>query len=343
MNRLALAATLTLLAACSAEDEVATGRPSYLVYSTNEISGDLTVIDPVARRVVDTITLGKRPRGIMPSPDGRFLYIALSGSPIGGPNVDASTLPPADKTADGIAVLDVASNKVLRVLRGISDPEQVAVSPDGRSLYVASEDTGQAIVIGTDGGVRAKLAVGGEPEGVAASPDGKLVYTTSEEESTVAVIDTAAAKVSATIPVGKRPRNAVFAPTGERAYVTGENDGTVAAIDVAGSRVAGTATIEGENARPMGVVVSPDGSTLYVTTGRGKQLVRLDARGLKVTGRVDVGERPWGVAMSPDGRYLFTANGPSNDISMIEAATMKVVARFPTGERPWGVAAVARP
>lgn len=341
MNGRWIAAAM-LLAGCApaANDEPDAGK-GMRVYATNEISGDLTVIDPIARQVVARIPLGKRPRGITPSPDGKLIYVALSGSPIGGPGVDESALPPADKTADGIAVLDVASGKVLRVLRGISDPEQVAVSPDGERLYVASEDTGQMIVIDTDGGVRAKLAVGGEPEGVAVSPDGKLAYATSEEASTVAVVETAAPRVRANIKVGERPRNAVFAPAGDRAYVTGEFDDSVAAIDVAADRVAASTKIGGgENSRPMGIVVTPDGSTLYVTTGRGKQLVRLDARDLKITGRTQVGDRPWGVALSPDARYLFTANGPSNDVSMVDAKTMKVVARFPAGERPWGVTAV---
>ena len=36
----------------------------YGVYVTNEISGDLSVIDPATHTVVATLPLGKRPRGI---------------------------------------------------------------------------------------------------------------------------------------------------------------------------------------------------------------------------------------------------------------------------------------
>ena len=55
--------------------------------------------------------LGKRPRGIHASPDKKTIYVALSGSPIAGPGVDESTLPPADKTADGIGVFDIKERK----------------------------------------------------------------------------------------------------------------------------------------------------------------------------------------------------------------------------------------
>ena len=342
MRRLVPAALLAVLTACSAGPAPEAEAPGERVYVTNEMSGDLTVIDPAARRVVGRISLGKRPRGIVVSPDRRLLYIALSGSPIAGPGVDESTLPPADKSADGIAVFDIASGRVRRVIRGVSDPETVAVSPDGRRLYVASEDTGQLVVLdAATGGVRTALPVGGEPEGVAVSPDGSLVYATSEEDSQVAVIDAGRSAVRARIPVGLRPRNAVFAPVGDRAFVPGENDASVTAIEVRADRALRSVRIEGENSRPMGVAMPADGSGLFVTTGRGRELVRLDPASLAVTGRVEVGERPWGVAISGDGRYAFTANGPSNDVAMVDTQTMQVVARFPAGDRPWGVAVVA--
>jgi YVTN family beta-propeller protein len=338
MKRASVFLALLLLAACGRADDKPAG-PAPRVYVTNEISGDLTIIDPIARQVVGRVPLGKRPRGIVPSPDGRFLYIALSGSPIGGPNVDESTLPPADKSADGIAVFDIASGRVLRVLRGISDPETVAVSPDGNSLYVASEDTGQLVIIDArGGGQRAALPVGGEAEGTAVSPDGRLVYATSEEDHTVAVVETSPPRVRARLRVGLRPRNIVFTADGRRAFVPGENDASITAISVPDDRVLATARIEGENVRPMGIALSPDGAHLFVTTGRGGELIRLDPQNLQVTGRLEVGERPWGLGLTPDGRYAFTANGPSNDVAMVDTHTMQIVARFPSAERPWGIA-----
>src|SRR6266849_649956 len=113
---------------------------SYRVYITNEASGDLTVIDPVKMEALATLPLGKRCRGIHPSADGKLIFVALSGSPFAPPGVDESTLPPPDRSADGIGVFDVAQNKMLRKVPGGSDPEQFAVSRDGKLLYVSNED-----------------------------------------------------------------------------------------------------------------------------------------------------------------------------------------------------------
>ena len=102
--------------------------------------------DGASDTVIATVALGKRPRGIQVSPDGTRLYVALSGSPIAGPDFEG-TPPPADKSADGIGVVDLRTLQLVRVIRGVSDPEQLVVHPDGRRLYVASEDTGTAVIM----------------------------------------------------------------------------------------------------------------------------------------------------------------------------------------------------
>src|SRR6516162_9289526 len=94
----------------------AQARDRYLVCTSNEKSGDVTLIDGEQNRVIATIPVGKRPRGIHPSPDGKLLYVALSGTPISGPRipgarVDDDDARNADHSADGIGVIDLAAKK----------------------------------------------------------------------------------------------------------------------------------------------------------------------------------------------------------------------------------------
>ena len=72
-------------------EKLKTPKSAYLVYVTNEGSGDMTVIDPDEPNAVATIPLGKRPRGIHAL--NGMIYVALSGSPAAPPGVDESTLP----------------------------------------------------------------------------------------------------------------------------------------------------------------------------------------------------------------------------------------------------------
>lgn len=147
----------------------AASAEGFSLYVSNERSGDISVIDPETRSVVRTFPAGKRPRGIHVGARTGHLYVALSGSPRLGPGADperAKSLV-ADKSADGIAIIDPVSGQTLRTLRVGSDPEQFAIDREERRLVVANEDVGQASVwdIAT-GGSLATFAVSDEPEGV---------------------------------------------------------------------------------------------------------------------------------------------------------------------------------
>src|SRR2546427_2078332 len=50
------------------------------VFVTNEKSDNVTVIDAATRKVIQTIPVGKRPRGVAVSPDGRRVYVTNSNS-----------------------------------------------------------------------------------------------------------------------------------------------------------------------------------------------------------------------------------------------------------------------
>jgi YVTN family beta-propeller protein len=311
----------------------------FRIYVTNERSGDLTEIDGSTLQVTATIPLGKRPRGIHASPDHRFIYMTLSGSPLAGPGVDESKLPPADKTADGIGVFDVKQNKLVRVMQCGSDPENFDITKDGRTIIVSNEDDAKASFCDVASGkVTQAVPVGEEPEGVRVTPSGKDVYVTSEDTGTISVIDVASAKLVKTFKVGRRPRSVVFMPNGSRAYIPAENDAAVSVVDTAKYAVIQTIPL-GERGliKPMAVLLSPDATTLYVSTGRGRKLFVIDTAINHVKTSFEIGARPWGIALSPDGKTLFSANGPSNDISVVNLTTSTVSAKIKAGDGPWGV------
>ena len=334
---------LVILAAALALSSCGRGGPtapsSNLVFATNEFSGDLSIVDGATGRVVGAYPVGKRPRGIRVSPDGRTLYIALSGSPVAPPGTDESKLPPPDRGADGVAVFDIASRKLTGTIRGVVNPEQLAVSRTGL-VYAGSEDAGAVVILDPQAKTAVgTIPVGDEPEGVALSPDERFLYVTLEGDNKVAVVDVANRRVIARVAVGGRPRSIAFSPDGTRAYVTDELDGRVTEMDGLTHQVLRTLALPGKAPRPMGVVVSPDGSKVYVTTGREGSLVAIDVKTGAAGPPLAVGQRPWGVAISADGRRVFTANGPSGDITIVDAGAMKVVGKTPVGQRPWGVAA----
>lgn len=345
--RAAVAAGFAMWLACRPGPALAqTG--SYRVFVTNERSGDVTVIDASSLEAVATIEVGKRPRGIHASPDGRTVYVALSGSPIQGPpRLDANGNPifddddedevEADKSADGVGIIDVARMRLTRKLSVGSDPEEFALSRDATKLYVANEDVATASVIDiATGELETIVPVGQEPEGINVTPDGKSLYVACETGGEIFVIDTGRFDVVKRFRVKARPRTVTFASNSPRAFIPSETAGELNIIDYGTHEIERTISLP-EGSRPMSVKLSRDEDRIYVSNGRGGTVSVLDGESYALVDTIEVGTRPWGIAVSPDGRLLFAANGPSNDVSVVDLATNEEIARIRAGESPWGV------
>ncbi len=333
------------------------GSPDYFVYVSNERSGDISVIDGATDAVVATIRVGKRPRGIHAPPDGKRLFVTLSGSPRMAPGIDESRAP-ADKTADGLGVIDPVARRLIDRWHVGSDPEQFAISKDGRFAFIANEDDASASIIDLSSGQsRGKIKVSEEPEGVGVNPSNSEVYVTCEEKGEVFAIDPDQQRVIAKIDTGGRPRSVAFSPDGSRAYVACENGGYVAVVDAKSHKLLSKIQLP-TGSLPMGTAISHDGKELYVSTGRGNAVAIIDtqknevprspllsARGEgegeeSIVATIPVGNRVWGIALDPSGSKLYTANGASNDVSVVDVKSRKELRRIKVGDGPWGIAIV---
>lgn len=314
------------------------------LYVSDESGGNVVVLDPVAGNVVATIAVGRRPRGIAVSADGSRLYVALSGSPNGGPNVDESKLPPPDRRFDGIGVVDLQSRRLINTYPSNADPETFAISHDGKTLYASNEDTGMLSAIDlVTGTIRGAATVGSEPEGVAVSRDDRIVYTACETSNRVDVVDAATMKVLASIPTQPRPRAVLLSTRSHTGYVTDEFGASISVFSTDDYKIIKTISLgDPKLVRPMGMVASLDGRLLYVTTGRAGTLLEVDPDSGRIVRTVtDIGRRPWGVTLSGDGAKAYTANGPGGDVSVIDLASGKVESRITVGGSPWGIASAA--
>ncbi len=348
---------LMLLAALSVASSggTAVAASSYQIMVSNERSNDITVISGADYSVVATIPVGKRPRGIHASPDGKLVYVAMSGTPIAAPpQLDAHGNPifkrgsdsddndsESDKTADGIGVIDVAARKLKGKIFAGSDPEEFALSRDGTRIYVSNEDTKSASVVNiAKGKVEHIIPVGQEPEGVAVTPDGKQFYVTCESGGDVYVIETSGYTIVGHFKVDPRPRTVAFLPSAGLAFVPSESVGLINVIDSKSFTPVKVITLPG-GARPMSVKLGNGDRFLYVSNGRAGSVSVIDVQSEEVVGEIKVGTRPWGMAVSPDGKYLFTANGPSDDISVVDLKTNQEIKRVKAGKSPWSLAVVA--
>jgi YVTN family beta-propeller protein len=241
-----------------------------------------------------------------------------------------------------VSVIDTASNTVVATVPVGNFPIGVAVTPDGKLVYVVVEGPAAVSVIdAANNTVVATVPVGDEPVGVAVAPDGKHAYITRQcrvclSPGTVSVIDTATNTVVATVTVGASPSGIAVAPDGKRAFVANEGSNTVSVIDTATNTVVATVPVGNF---PDGVAVTPDGKHVYVTIVDTNTTLVIDTASNTVVATVPVGNFPIGVAVTPDGKRAYVANEGSNTVSVIDTVTNAVVAApITVGNLPRGVA-----
>lgn len=136
-------------------------------------------------------------------------------------NPDNNTLTAFDVRAD--------RNRKLLELPVQTEPNGVAVLPDGTKAYVANTVSGTITALRLNlrnGSARLlrHIPVGTEPYGVALTPNGRKLYVSNARSNSVSVIDTASDAVVATIPnAGVEPRGIAITNDGD----ADDNDETV--------------------------------------------------------------------------------------------------------------------
>jgi len=142
-------------------------------------------------------------------------------------------------------------------------PVNLAISPNGRLLYVACESSDSVIVV--DRATQAKIAeitVGGQPADVTFRPDGMVAYVSNRLDDTVSVIDVVSRRVLKVLPVGDEPHGLLTDSEGKRLYVLNTSSDDISVYDT-GTLTELKRITAGRG--PWSLALSPNGGSLLVT------------------------------------------------------------------------------
>jgi YVTN family beta-propeller protein len=318
-----LARALALLAAALAS------QAAPLAYITESGGSTVAVVDTATNGVVATIPVGRAPRGVAINIQGTRAYVANSGdgsvsvidtaanhvvATIGGiSGADAIVVNRAATrlyvtstgpfSSGAVSVIDAGTNTVIAAIPVGVTPTGLALTPDGRRLYVANANSRSVSVIDTASlRVIATIATQSAPEALAADPSGTRVFVTRPRsddrvEGTVAVINVSTNTIVGSLTAGIGPTGITLNQAGTRAYVSNQGNSSSA------------------------------GNTVSV----------IDTASLAVIATVGVGQFPYGVSVDVPGRRVYVVNSGSSTLSVIDTATNTVVATVPLGPGPTGI------
>jgi len=253
------------------------------------------------------------------SADGKYLWI-----PYYRRDFDQySTMPSA------VAIIDVASDRIVRILPTGPIPKYVVGSPEGNLMAVIHWGDNTIGLIDTSGASPADYRLK------------KLI--TVGKRLTLDTID----KKDRDHGCGFCLRGAVFTHDGNYLLVARMGGGGIAVIDVRSQRYLGT--VRGMRQTPRHLELSPDGNTLYLSSSfagyvsayRTKDLVaaaRRRQRKLAPLREARTGAATRTIAVSPDGRFVYAAVNKESKIVVLAADSLTPLASLPADSYPVGMA-----
>ncbi len=159
-----------------------------LVFVSGEGSSSMSVIDTASDTVVRTVEVGASPHGVAMLPDGKSILVGVYG-------------------ADRVAFGDVASGAVIGAVT-VAKPHTIAIRPDGKLAYVASQEPGKFALVVVDVAARSivrRIELDKPPRDPEFSHDGRFLYVTAAGVNALRVIDPATDQQVAEIATGLSP------------------------------------------------------------------------------------------------------------------------------------------
>jgi DNA-binding beta-propeller fold protein YncE len=283
------------------------------------------------------------PGGVTISPDGRSVYVSSvdrsrkdpAGRSISVFDRDPSTGALVQKPGPAGCISGSDTGGFCQLARGVAEPIQAIVSPDGRNVYVSSFDDPALAVFDRDpatGALVQKLGPAGcfSPDGtggacqpgramelgrLAFSPDGRNLYLLGQSSDGLVIFDrdlatgTLVQKAGATgclLPKGrggcgsvraiKDPQQIAVSPDGKSAYVTSYSTNGVVIFD----RDPGT-----------GALAQRPGAGGCIVEGKSGTKCR---KGRALRGAI-------GIVVSPDGRNVYVASITSSAVTTLIRST----------------------
>ncbi|MBI4229174.1 MAG: beta-propeller fold lactonase family protein, partial [Deltaproteobacteria bacterium] len=230
----------------------------------------------------------------------------------------------ANNAADTLSVIDPLTQTEVARSSDVGDgPNGIAVSPDGRRIYITNFSDDTISVLNTE---NLKLvdtfASGDGPQFLAISSDGARLYVPNRNENSVSILETSNNTLVDTVNVGNLPFGVAVDPLGTNIYVSNTSSDNVSVIDSLSNSVIATIMV-GDG--PRHIAVSPDGTRAYVANWGDDTVSIIDTISHTVVETVNVGNGPYGVAFSPDGGNVYISHDLDVIVSVIETVSNTVV------------------
>ena len=301
------------------------------VYTGNQVSNTVSVVDPSQNKLLGEIKLGiPYPNVLTPLYKGQTLVHGLRYSP------KRKLLAAVSIGSNAVTFISTENNKVLKTVYVGRSPHEPTFTPDSKYVWVSVRGEGYISVIDVDKmeEVR-KVPVADGPGMVAFSPDGKFAYVCSSFTPELDVVSTSSYKVIKRVKIASPFSPNIFtSPDGKWVALTLKDIGAVVVVN--------TKTLEVVKQMNTGgitnhVTFSNLGNLqrMFVTVGAENKVRVFDVtKNFIQTDTINVGALPHGLWTSADGKRMYVGLEYGDEVQAIDLVSLKVISTIKIGQSP---------
>lgn len=301
------------------------------VYTANQVSNTISVIDPSCNEFLGEIVLGSPyPNVLSPLYRGQALVHGLRYSP------ELRMLAVVSIGSNAVTLISTETNRVLKTIYIGRSPHEPTFTPDNKQIWISVRGEAYVSVIDVKQMTEIKrVPVADGPGMIAFTPDGKLAYVCSSFTPEVDVVNTSNDEIIKRIPVVSPFSPNIFtSPKGEWIALTHKDVGKVTVLNTSAMsvyKVINTGAIT--NHVTFSYV---NNRLLMMVTVGGENKVRIFdvANDFKQTDTIPVGALPHGIWPSEDGKLMYVGLEYGDMVQGINLETMTAIKPVQIGHSP---------
>jgi YVTN family beta-propeller protein len=302
------------------------------VYTADQTSNTVSVIDPGTNKLLGVIRLGDPvPGALSPLYRGQLLVHGIGFSP------DHRTIAVVSIGSNAVTFIDTATNAVKGVVYVGRSPHEAFFTPDGKELWVTVRGEDYVSVIDS---VQMKetrrIRTANGPGMVLFRPDGKYGFVPSSFTPELDVVELRSYQVVARVPqVSPFSPNLAVSRDGTEVWFTLKDSGKTQVMSGAPPFLILATLDTGPITNHVALVDNEDGKFAYVSVGE-ENVVKVFRRGSKpeLIATIPTGDLPHGLWGSGDGRRVYVGLENQDAVAAIDTHTNTVIATVPIGQQP---------
>jgi YVTN family beta-propeller protein len=302
------------------------------VYTGDQTSNTVSVIDPASNRLLGVIRLGDPvPGALSPLYRGQLLVHGLGFSP------DHRTIAAVSIGSNSVTLIDTTTNKVKGVAYIGRSPHEAFFTPDGSELWAVVRGENYVSVIDpTTMSETRRVETANGPGMVLFRPDGRYAFIPSSFTPELDVVDTHDYRVVARVPQASPfSPNLAVARDGTEVWFTLKDSGKTQVMSTE-PPFAILATLDtGPLTNHVALVDNKKGKFAYVTVG-GENVVKVFGRGESraLVATIPTGDLPHGIWPSGDGTRVYVGLENQDAVMAIDTTSNEILASIPVGQQP---------